>query len=211
MANSEIMNCQHCGRRNRAPAAASGTPRCGHCHQPLPWIVDAGDESFAEVAERSSVPALVDLWAPWCGPCRMVSPALEQLANENAGRLKLVKVNVDNAPKIQQRFGVQAIPTLLLLRNGEVAARQTGAAPAAALRTWLDGALAARPGAADHRGIAAARAALTPPGPCPTFWPPAGYRKPAWPAPAYSRGAAMVCNCARTTSVLAMWSPVRCR
>jgi thioredoxin 2 len=142
MPDSGIITCPNCGRKNRVPAAAAGTPRCGHCHQPLPWIVDAGDDDFAEVAEHASVPALIDLWAPWCGPCRMVSPALEQLATEMAGRLKLVKVNVDESPKLQQRFGVQAIPTLMLLRDGQVAARQTGAAPAAALRTWLEGALA---------------------------------------------------------------------
>jgi thioredoxin 2 len=137
-----VITCPNCGRRNRVPAAANGTPRCGNCHKPLPWIVDAGDDDFAEVAENASVPALIDLWAPWCGPCRMVSPALEQLATEMAGKLKLVKVNVDESPKLQQRFGVQAIPTLLLLRNGAVAARQTGAAPAAALRTWLERGLA---------------------------------------------------------------------
>jgi thioredoxin 2 len=139
---SDLVRCANCGRRNRVPAAASGTPHCGNCHKPLPWIVDAGDPDFAEVAERAPVPALVDLWAPWCGPCRMVSPALEQLATEMAGRLKLVKVNVDSSPRLQQRFGVQAIPTLLLLRNGTLAARQTGAAPVAALRTWLEQALA---------------------------------------------------------------------
>jgi thioredoxin 2 len=142
MAESHIVTCPHCGRKNRVPASAAGTPRCGQCHQPLPWIVDAGDEDFAEIAERSTVPALIDLWAPWCGPCRMVSPALEQLATEMAGRLKLVKVNVDESPKLQQRFGVQAIPTLMVLRDGQVTARQTGAAPAATLRAWLDGALA---------------------------------------------------------------------
>jgi thioredoxin 2 len=123
------------------PSVATGTPRCGNCHQPLPWIVDAGDEDFTDVAERASVPVLVDLWAPWCGPCRMVSPALAQLAGEMAGRLKLVKVNVDEAPKLQQRFGVQAIPTLMVLRKGQVVARQAGAAPAPALRTWLEQAL----------------------------------------------------------------------
>jgi thioredoxin 2 len=137
----DLVRCTHCQRRNRVPATASGTPRCGHCHQPLPWIVAAGDGDFADIAERAKVPVLVDLWAPWCGPCRTVSPALAQLAAEKAGRLKLVKVNVDQAPALQQRFGVQAIPTLLVLRDGQVAARQTGAAPAAALRTWLDDAL----------------------------------------------------------------------
>jgi thioredoxin 2 len=137
----DVVRCENCGRRNRVPAAATGTPRCGNCHQPLPWIVDAGDEDFAEVAERASVPVLVDLWAPWCGPCRMVSPALAQLAGEMAGRLKLVKVNVDEAPKLQQRYGVQAIPTLMVLRKGQVVARQAGAAPAPALRAWLEQAL----------------------------------------------------------------------
>jgi len=133
-----LMACPHCGRKNRVPAAASGRPQCGHCHQALPWIVDAGEDTFTEIAENATVPVLVDLWAPWCGPCRMVSPALEQVATELAGRLKLVKVNIDNAPRLQQRFGVQAIPTLLILRDGEVAARQTGAAPAAALRAWVE-------------------------------------------------------------------------
>jgi thioredoxin 2 len=137
----DVVRCENCGRRNRVPPAATGTPRCGDCHQPLPWIVDAGDEDFAEVAERASVPVLVDLWAPWCGPCRMVSPALAQLAGEMAGRVKLVKVNVDQAPKLQQRFGVQAIPTLMVLRDGQVKARQAGAAPAPALRAWLEQAL----------------------------------------------------------------------
>jgi thioredoxin 2 len=142
--SAELIRCGNCGRRNRVPAAAAGTPRCGSCHQPLPWIVEAGDDSFAEVAERASVPVLVDLWAPWCGPCRMVSPALEQVAGEMAGRVKLVKVNVDDSPELQRRFGVQAIPTLMVLRAGQVAARRTGAAPAAELRTWVEQAIPAR-------------------------------------------------------------------
>jgi thioredoxin 2 len=124
------------------PAAASGVPRCGNCHKPLPWIVDAGDDTFAEVAERASVPVVVDLWAPWCGPCRMVSPAPAQVATDMAGHLKL-KVNVDDSPRLQQRFGVQSIPTLLVMREGKVTSRQVGAAPAAALRSWVEQALAA--------------------------------------------------------------------
>jgi thioredoxin 2 len=139
--SDELIRCPNCGRRNRVPAAATGTPRCGHCHQPLPWIVDAGDDTFAEIAEAASVPVIVDLWAPWCGPCRMVSPALAQLATEMAGRVKLVKVNVDDSPKLQQRFGVQAIPTLMVLRKGQVVARQAGAMPAAALRAWVEEAI----------------------------------------------------------------------
>ena len=133
--------CPHCGKRNRVPGSAGSVPKCGNCHQNLPWIADAGDSDFAEVAEHAPVPALVDLWATWCAPCRMVSPALERLAVKRAGELKLVKVDVDQAPQLSQRFEVRSVPTLLVLRNGEVLARQSGAAPEAALRSWLDGAL----------------------------------------------------------------------
>ena len=139
---SELVTCPNCGRRNRVPVAAAGTPRCGNCHEPLPWITDAGDDTFAEVAEVASVPVVVDLWAPWCGPCRMVSPALAQVAAGLAGQVKLVKVNVDDSPKIRQRFSVQAIPTLLVLRDGQVIASRAGAVPAAAIRTWVERAIA---------------------------------------------------------------------
>ncbi|MCW2688332.1 MAG: putative thioredoxin [Mycobacterium sp.] len=135
------VKCPHCGKLNRVPAAADGKPRCGNCHNPLPWIAVAGDDDFAEVVEKSSIPVLVDLWATWCGPCRMVSPALEQLATERAGELKLVKIDVDSAPRIAQRFSVQAVPTLMVFDHGEVLSRQAGAAPVAALRTWLENAL----------------------------------------------------------------------
>jgi len=135
---SDIVQCPNCGQRNRVPPSASGKPRCAQCQKWLPWIVDAGDADYAAVVEKSSVPVLVDLWAPWCGPCRTVSPALEQLATERAGSLKLVKVNVDKAPQISQRFEVQAVPTLLITKNGEILARRAGAAPVAALRMWVD-------------------------------------------------------------------------
>jgi thioredoxin 2 len=133
--SAELVRCRNCGRRNRVPAAAAGIPRCGNCHQPLPWVADADDATFAEAA---SIPVVVDLWAPWCGPCRMVGPALEKVAATLAGRVKLVKVNVDGSPQIQERFGVRAIPTLLVLRQGQVAARRSGAAPAADLRAWVE-------------------------------------------------------------------------
>ncbi|MFB6809028.1 thioredoxin [Streptomyces sp. NPDC056387] len=142
------VTCPNCGRGNRIPVAAEGRPRCGHCKQPLPWLVDAGDDDFAEIAERASVPVLVDLWATWCGPCRMVSPALEQVARDLAGRIKLVKVDVDKNPQLSRRFEVQAVPTLLVLDQGEQVARQAGAAPAHVLRAWVEQAMAGRQPAA---------------------------------------------------------------
>jgi thioredoxin 2 len=141
-ATSAVVVCDNCGKKNRVPAVATGVPHCSSCHAPIAWTAEAGDDDFAEVVEKSALPTLVVLWAPWCGPCRMVSPALEHLAHEFSGRMKLVKVNVDESPRIAQRFGVQGIPTLLLLRGQEVLARQTGAAGEGALRSWLENALA---------------------------------------------------------------------
>ena len=137
-----VAACPACGRRNRVPAAAAGTPRCGQCREPLPWVVEAGDGDFAEVADAARLPVLVDLWAPWCAPCRMVSPALESLARRYAGRVKLVKVNVDESPRVSARFAARSIPLLVVLHRGEVVARQAGAAPEHALAAWLDQALA---------------------------------------------------------------------
>jgi thioredoxin 2 len=140
--SSTIVVCDNCGKKNRVPAVATGVPHCSNCHAPLAWITDAGDDDFVEVVDAATLPALVDLWAPWCGPCRMVSPALENLAHEFSGRVKLVKVNVDESPRVAQRFGVQGIPTLLVMRGADVIARQTGAAGEVALRSWLRDALA---------------------------------------------------------------------
>lgn len=137
-----LTKCPNCGKTNRVPAAASGRPRCGNCRLDLPWIAVAGDDDFSVIAEQSPVPVLVDFWAAWCGPCRMVSPVLDRLATERAGRIKLVKVDVDRSPRLSGRFDVQAIPTLMIIDAGKVLAKQAGAAPAEALRSWLDGVLA---------------------------------------------------------------------
>jgi thioredoxin 2 len=135
---AEIVTCLNCGQRNRVPAAANGIPRCATCHTALPWLTSAGDHDFEQVADRSTLPVLVDLWAPWCGPCRVVAPGVEQVARTLAGRLKAVKVNVDQAPGVSERFGVQGIPTLLLLRDGKEVARQVGAVPPPVLLRWTE-------------------------------------------------------------------------
>jgi thioredoxin 2 len=139
-----ITTCPSCGQRNRLPFSGREA-RCGRCKTPLSPPAEPIEvpsvEAFDALVRGAGQPVVVDFWAPWCGPCRMVSPALEQLARDLAGRVKLVKVNVDTSPRISQRFDAQAIPTLLVLRGGQVAARQTGAAPLAALRAWVDNAL----------------------------------------------------------------------
>ena len=125
------------------PVAARGRPRCAGCHADLPWVVDVGAAEFADAVEQSRTPVLVDVWAPWCGPCRIVSPVVEQLARERAGRLKVAKVNADTAPEVSARHHITGIPTLLLYVRGREVARAVGAQPAARLRQWLDHELAA--------------------------------------------------------------------
>ncbi|NEN05700.1 thioredoxin [Diaminobutyricibacter tongyongensis] len=137
-----IIRCPNCGHKNRVPVSARGRPRCGNCHKALPWIVNALDDSFAEIAENADPPVIVDMWATWCAPCRMVSPVLEQLATERAGDVKLVKVDVDRAPRLSSRFSVQAVPTLMVMHHGKVISRQAGAAPVEVLRRWFDDAMA---------------------------------------------------------------------
>ena len=148
---SEVVACPACGKKNRVPADAGGSPRCGACRAPLPWLASAGDEDFDVIVSQAPLPALVDLWAPWCGPCRLVGPAVESAARVFAGRLKAVKVNVDEAPRVSARFGVQSIPTLLVVDGGKVVARQTGALPADALHNWVERALGAATGASNWR------------------------------------------------------------
>lgn len=133
---ADVVACPSCGKRNRVPAVASGTPRCAQCHTVLPWLVNAGEADF-DAAVRTPAAVLVDLWAPWCGPCKMVAPGVERASVDLAGRLKVVKVNVDEAPGISARFGVQGIPTLLILRDGQPVARQVGALPADRLVAWV--------------------------------------------------------------------------
>jgi thioredoxin 2 len=102
----------------------------------LPWLVEADTASFAAEA-ASSVPVVVDLWAPWCGPCRMIAPVLEDLAARHAGKVKVVKVNVDEEPQLGARFDARSIPLLVVLRDGREVDRIVGALPRPALEARL--------------------------------------------------------------------------
>ena len=131
-----VLACADCGKRNRIRPSERGTPHCGSCGKPLPWLVAATDDTF-DVEARSSVAVLVDLWAPWCGPCRIVGPIVEDLSREFAGRLKVLKVNVDDNPRTALRFDARSIPTLVVLRDGRVVDRFVGALPKPEMRVRL--------------------------------------------------------------------------
>jgi len=141
MSSTTEIVCTGCQARNRVPIAATGTPRCGKCQTNLPWLADATTTEFDQVVSSSSLPILVDLWAPWCGPCRAVAPALEDLAKQRAGSLRVLNVNVDNEPQVSANLGVQGIPTMVLYNGGAEVARQVGALPAHAITTWVDASL----------------------------------------------------------------------
>ena len=137
MAAAAIVACTNCGKKNRVPVSARGVPRCAVCHTPLPWIVDADADSFAAALD-AGMPVLVDFWAPWCQPGHMISPIVERMGREHAGRLKVVKLDIDGAPEIAARHGAQSIPLLVLFRDGAAVDRLVGAVPERTLRQWLE-------------------------------------------------------------------------
>jgi thioredoxin 2 len=132
-----LIRCQTCGARNRVGPIDSGVPRCPKCKSELAWVVDADEDTFA-AETNASVPVVVDFWAAWCGPCRMISPVLEQLAQKHAGHLKVVKVDVDANPGLATRFGARSIPLLVVIRDGHEVDRIVGALPRAALEQRLE-------------------------------------------------------------------------
>ena len=138
-----IQVCPKCGAKNRVneQAATVSQPVCGRCGTKLsvsgatasadgkPQAVT--DDSFARevVNASSSLPVLVDCWAEWCGPCRMIAPVMDQLAAESGGRYKIAKLNVDENPRTSGQFGIRSIPTLLIFKNGQVVDQIVGAVP----------------------------------------------------------------------------------
>ncbi len=145
MADVATIRCPHCGATNRVPQAklAQGfKAKCGRCKQPLPSAAAAPlivtDATFAAEVERSPLPVLVDAWAAWCGPCRMIAPAIDALAAELAGKVLVVKLNVDENPATAGRFDIRSIPTLLVLAGGREVDRIVGAQPIEAIRARLD-------------------------------------------------------------------------
>ena len=146
-----IVSCQNCGARNRVDAAAAGRgrPVCGRCGVPLstdPSASQTGetkpfavtDQTFeSEVIGAGGVPVLVDFWAAWCGPCRMIAPVLDELAAESRGRYRVAKLDVDANPVTASRFQVQSIPTLIIFKDGRPADRIVGLQPKQALASRL--------------------------------------------------------------------------
>ena len=137
--------CPHCHARNRVPTERMGdAPTCGRCHRPLfnahPLVLDGAH--FDIHMAHSEVPLLVDFWAPWCGPCRVMAPQFEAAARQLEPRFRLAKIDTEAEPTLGARFGIRSIPTLALFIGGREVARQAGALSTAAIVDWANKALA---------------------------------------------------------------------
>jgi thioredoxin 2 len=137
-----ILVCQACGQKNRLAYERLGLPlQCASCKRELPApaapVTVAGAVDFDRLVAVAPVPVVVDFWAPWCGPCRMVAPELEKVAARQAGRLLVAKVNTDEAADLSERLGIRSIPTLAVYAGGREIARTAGARPAADIEAFV--------------------------------------------------------------------------
>lgn len=105
-------------------------------------LQQVGDDTFESAVIQSPTPVLVDFYATWCGPCKAIAPSLEQLSTEYAAKLKIVKLDIDQAPGVMEKFGVEGVPTLIIFKGGQEVERQVGAAPKPQLKRWIDTAIA---------------------------------------------------------------------
>jgi thioredoxin 2 len=146
MSASRQIVCGHCNQINRVPAEKpAAAARCGSCHEPLfdGHPVEVDEQGFGRQIANSDIPVLVDVWAPWCGPCRAMAPMFERAAKELEPDVRLLKLNADNAPDVSSRLQITGIPTLLLLRGGREISRSSGAMDARSIVAWAKAGLAA--------------------------------------------------------------------
>ena len=138
-----LVSCPACAQRNRLPFATLGKEvRCGKCKEPLPSAGAAihigSDAQFDVLVQESRLPVLIDFWAEWCGPCKMVAPELEKVAAQGAGRILVAKVNTEVLTRTAARFAISSIPTMVLMKNGSEVNRISGARPARDILTFVD-------------------------------------------------------------------------
>jgi thioredoxin 2 len=141
-----IEACPQCGQQNRIPFASLGNlVRCGHCRTELPRLASAieidEEETFESLTDASSLPVLVDFWADWCGPCKMMAPELKRVAAHSAGKYVIAKVNTEGLPALAQRHHISALPTLVLFAGGRERMRVEGARPAVEIQRFVEQAL----------------------------------------------------------------------